>query len=85
MKKVQIYSTTSCPFCISAKRLLDQLSVPFEEIDLTDNHELRTKISEENGHYRTVPMIFIHGEFIGGFRELDNLNRNGELRKKLDS
>lgn len=79
MKIVRIYTTTNCGFCVAAKRLCVQNSLPFEEIDLTYNHELRQRLSEENGHYRTVPMIFIGDRFIGGFTELDRLKRTGEL------
>ena len=85
MTRVRIFSTISCPYCVAAKRLLDQLSVPYEEIDLTNNPTLRSKISAENGHYRTVPMIFIGDDFIGGFRELDGLHKAGELIKRLNA
>jgi glutaredoxin 3 len=79
MKTVRIYTTTNCTYCVAAKRLCDQLKLPYEEIDLTQNHELRAKVSAENGHYRTVPMIFIDNVFIGGFTELDQMRRSGKL------
>ena len=79
MKTVRIYTTTNCAYCVAAKRLCDQLKLPYEEIDLTHNHELRAKVSAENGHYRTVPMIFIDNVFIGGFTELDQMRRSGKL------
>lgn len=79
MKTVRIYTTTNCTYCVAAKRLCDQLKLPYEEIDLTQNHELRAKVSAENDHYRTVPMIFIDNVFIGGFTELDQMRRSGKL------
>jgi glutaredoxin len=36
-------------------------------------------LSEENGHYRTIPMIFIDGKFIGGFSDLQALQKQGRL------
>ena len=32
MKPVTIYTWTMCPFCVKAKRLLDQKGVTYEEI-----------------------------------------------------
>jgi glutaredoxin 3 len=79
MKTIRIYTTTNCSYCVAAKRLCQQLGLPFEEIDLTENHELRASLSAQNGHYRTVPMIFIDDAFIGGFTELDQMRRAGKL------
>jgi glutaredoxin 3 len=64
---------------VQAKRLLTQLKVPYEEISLEDKPELRRKLSKENNGYRTVPMIFIDGKFIGGYTELAALHKQGKL------
>lgn len=78
MKKIIVYTTQFCGFCDSAKRLLDQKGLKYESIDITNDHELRQKLSEENS-WRTVPMIFIDDKFIGGFTELVALDSKGEL------
>ena len=69
MPKVQIYTTRYCSFCESAKRFFEQKKWDYEEIDLTNNHDLRDELSQKHV-WRTVPMIFIDGEFVGGFTEL---------------
>jgi len=79
MKPVKVYTTTVCTYCHAAKRLLNQRQIPFEEIGLDDKPELRQQLSDQNKGYRTVPMIFIGSEFIGGFTELNNLDRSGKL------
>jgi len=79
MREVKIYTTNVCPFCVQAKRLLTQLKVPYEEINLEDKPALRQKLSEENNGYRTVPMIFIDGKFLGGYTELAALHKQGKL------
>jgi glutaredoxin 3 len=79
MREVKIYTTEVCPYCVQAKRLLTQLKVPYEEISLEDKPELRRKLSKENNGYRTVPMIFIDGKFIGGYTELAALHKQGKL------
>ena len=83
MQPVRMYSTAICPYCTQAKRLFDSLSIQFDEIKLDSDPELRMKLSEENGGWRTVPMIFIGDEFIGGFQELAGLHSSGQLATKL--
>lgn len=79
MAKVEVYTTTYCPFCHRAKALLNSKGVAFEEIDVTNDPELRRKMVELSGGRRTVPEIFINGRIIGGYDELRALDVNGEL------
>ncbi len=79
MAKVQVYTTTYCPYCVRAKSLLKSKGVAFEEIDVTDDPELREKMVEMAGGRRTVPEIFINGQIIGGYDELRALDRAGKL------
>ncbi len=83
MNDVTIYSTATCPFCIAAKRLFDTLGVPYSEVRLDRDPELRMRLAEENQGWRTVPMIFIGDRFIGGFSEVRGLHQNGELRPMI--
>lgn len=84
MSQVRIYTTSNCPYCVRAKSLFKRLDVPFEEIDLEGNAALRAKLSAEN-NWRTVPMIFIGERFVGGFDDLNELHRSGELSGLLGS
>ena len=79
MAKVQVYSTAYCPYCIRAKALLRNKGVAFEEIDVSDDYELRQKMVELAGGRRTVPEIFINDKIIGGYDELRALESRGEL------
>jgi glutaredoxin 3 len=81
--KVQVYTTTYCPFCTRAKSLLKQKGVAFEEIDVTDDDKLRQKMVELAGGRRTVPEIFINGKIVGGYDELRALEMKGELDSLL--
>jgi glutaredoxin 3 len=81
--KVEIYTTTFCPYCVRAKALLKSKEVPFEEIDVTDDPEMREKLVELSGGRRTVPEIFINGKIIGGFEELKALEDEGRLDQLL--
>ncbi len=83
MAKVELYTTTYCPFCTRAKALLKKKGVAFEEIDVTDSPELRERMIEMSGGRRTVPEIFIDGKIVGGFDELKALDDAGKLDQML--
>ena len=77
--KVEVYTTTYCPFCTRAKSLLKSKNIAFVEIDVTEDDALREKMIELSGGRRSVPEIFINGKIIGGFDELKALNDAGKL------
>jgi glutaredoxin 3 len=81
--KVELYTTTFCPYCVRAKSLLKSKGVDFIEIDVTDDAELRQKMVELSGGRRTVPEIFINGQIVGGYDDLKALNDKGELDAML--
>ncbi len=83
MAKVELYTTTYCAYCARAKSLLKSKGVAFDEIDVTDDDELRAKMIEMSGGRRTVPEIFINGKIVGGFEELTALNDSGKLDSLL--
>lgn len=83
MQEITVYTTPICAYCQAAKRLLTQRGLAYKEVDLAKDPDLRVKLSNENGGYRTVPMIFVGKEFIGGFTELQDLDRTGKLAAKV--
>ncbi|SFM94919.1 glutaredoxin 3 [Thioclava sp. BHET1] len=83
MKRVEIYTTRTCPFCIMAKRLLEQKGVSYEETDVGADPHLRAKMMERAQGRRTVPQIFIDGKGIGGCDELHALDQSGKLDTML--
>jgi glutaredoxin 3 len=82
MKSVKVYSADWCPYCVRAKRLLEEKSVPFQEINVDKEPGAREAITKQTGH-KTIPQIFIGEKFIGGFSELSALNSSGELDRML--
>lgn len=84
MAKVIIYRTTYCGYCDMAKRLFNDLGVEFEEIDVTHDAEMRTKLVQLTGGKRTVPQIFIDDVAVGGYTDVAALERSGELEKMLE-
>jgi glutaredoxin 3 len=80
---VRLYSRSWCGYCFAARRLLRKLDAVVDEIDLSRNPALRRSLAEENGNWPTLPMVFIGDRFVGGYRELANLRRSGELESLL--
>lgn len=78
MKAVRMYATRTCPFCMMARHLLNAKQVPFEEIAVDADPELRRRMEAESGRH-TVPQIFIDGVPVGGYDELAALERAGRL------
>lgn len=83
MKPVKLYLTEWCPFCVRARRLLDDKGVSYEVIDVDGDFATRRWLSEVTGQ-RTVPQVFIGEEPIGGYAELSALDRSGDLDSKLE-
>jgi glutaredoxin 3 len=78
MAKVRIYTKRNCPFCVRAKALLDRKAVPYEEIDAEGKDELRTWLAEVTGQ-KTVPQVFVGDRPLGGFSDVDALDKAGKL------
>jgi GrxC family glutaredoxin len=82
MAQVRIYTTSYCPYCRAAKALLRKKAVQFEEIDVTDDAQLRAEM-EKLSRRMTVPQIFIDGKPIGGYDDAQELDASGELDRLL--
>lgn len=79
---VVVYLTPWCPYCIAARRLLQERGIRFESVDVSGDTEARAWLRKATGQ-RTVPQVFIHGESVGGYTELAALDATGGLRLDL--
>ena len=84
MRRIEIYTTRYCPYCIAAKRLLSQKGVKFTEIDVSADQEERSRMAARANGRVTVPQIFIDSIHVGGCDELYALDRAGRLDDLLD-
>ena len=63
-----VYSKKNCPFCALAVEELKLRGIPYDKIDL---EEIGKTAAEVTGRkVKTVPQIYIQGEYIGGYEEL---------------
>ncbi len=83
MANIDIYTKSTCPYCIRAKALLSQKGVNFNELKIDSDSDLREKmIARSQGAY-TVPQIFIDDLHVGGCDDLFALHARGELDELL--
>ena len=82
MPKVRVYTKKICPYCVRAKALLTRKGVAFEEIDAEHDDALRDWLVETTGQ-RTVPQIFVGDRPLGGYSDLEALDREGKLDRLL--
>ena len=84
MAKIVIYTTQFCPYCVQAKRLLNKKGVAFEEIDVSQDPDLRRTMVQEAGGRLTVPQIFVDGRHVGDCDDIYALDRAGKLDELLN-
>lgn len=78
MANIKLYKKNPCPFCDRAINFLNGKGLQYEVIDLTNNLDELDRLKNETG-WRTVPMIFIKDQLIGGYTDLMALEDEGKL------
>jgi glutaredoxin 3 len=79
MPKIEIYSTAICPYCVAAKNLLKSRGLDYQEVRVDTDPAARAAMLERSHGARSVPQIFIDGEYIGGYAELAEASHSGRL------
>ena len=82
MAEVVVYKTPLCAYCVRVNHLLKSKGVAFTEVDVSDDPAKRQWLLEVTKR-RQVPQVFINGKPVGGFDDLAQLNRSGELDRLL--
>lgn len=77
--RVLMYSTGVCPYCNMAERLLKSKGVDdIEKVRVDLDPQQRIDMMNKTGR-RTVPQIYIGDTHVGGFDDLNALDRAGKL------
>jgi len=63
---VKVYSTPTCPYCVTLKNFLKEHNIQFEDIDVSQNELAQKEMIEKSGQMG-VPVVDIDGEIIIGF------------------
>ena len=83
MKIITMYTGPLCNFCDAAKRLFSRNNLKYEEIDISTKDGLRDEMIKKANGKRTIPQIFFDDHHVGGYVELRDLEKTGELNNLL--
>jgi len=64
--KIRIFSTPSCPYCVTLKEFLKDKGFDFEDIDVSQDQKALDEMVERSGQMG-VPVVDIDGQIIIGF------------------
>ena len=67
-KKVTVYSTPNCGYCVLAKDFFKTNKIDFKEIDVSENERAAQEIVKKTGQMG-VPVIEIDGKMLVGFNK----------------
>ena len=84
MKKILIYSSLICPYCIAAKKIFENQKLKYIEILIDNNPKEKEKMISLSGGRVTVPQIFFDDDHIGGYDDLTRLIENKDLIEMLE-
>lgn len=77
-RKFLLYTWSSCPYCKSAKELLDSKGYKYEEQSLDNDDAMRQKLISSTGQ-NVTPYIYLNDHFLGNFDDLILLEEEGKL------
>ena len=66
MPKTRVFSTPTCPYCVTLKEFLKANNIEFEDINLANNLEAQKEMIDATGQMG-VPQIEIEGQWVVGF------------------
>jgi len=88
---VVLFALEWCEFCWAVRKLFAQSRIPYRSIDLDSTvyqrndrgGQIRAVLRERSGS-KTIPQIFVGGEFIGGASETFDAFKSGRLQQRLN-
>lgn len=73
---IVVFGRENCPYCVKAKNLLKLKKLGFSYLDVTADEKFFLQMNSwvqeaTGGPAKTVPQIFIDGEYVGGYTDLE--------------
>ena len=68
--KAVVRSKPACPYCEKAKNLLKNKGIEYEEKNIAQGYNIQD-LRELVPNARTMPQIWLDGEHLGGYYELE--------------
>lgn len=63
---VRVYSTSTCPYCVTLKAFLEEKNIEFEDIDVSQDKAALDEMVKKSGQLG-VPVVDIDGQIVVGF------------------
>ena len=70
MAKIEIFTGPNCGYCETAKALMRENGLAFEEIDIAASPDNMEGFRARLPRVKSIPQIFVDGEHIGGLEDL---------------
>jgi len=64
--KIRVFSTPTCPYCVTLKAFLDEHNIEYEDIDVATDEKAQKEMIQKSGQMG-VPVVEIDGQIIIGF------------------
>jgi len=72
-----------CGFSLQVVQILDHLGVPFTEVNVLADQEIREGVKQFS-NWPTIPQLYVKGEFVGGCDIVREMFQSGELQALFD-
>ena len=72
-----------CGFSSLVVQVLSQLGVPFKDINVLEDQDIRQGIKDFT-NWPTIPQLYVKGEFVGGCDIIREMYESGELQDLLE-
>jgi glutaredoxin len=66
---IEIYGTTACKWCKAAVALAEAQGLRFEYRNMDLNEQFYIELKSRKPDFKTVPQIWWHGQYIGGYSD----------------
>ncbi len=63
---IKVFSTPTCPYCVTLKQFLKEKGFQFEDIDVSQNQQAIDEMVKKTGQFG-VPVVDIDGQIVIGF------------------
>jgi len=63
---VKVFSTSTCPYCLTLKVFLKENNIEFEDIDVSQNQQALDEMVKKSGQMG-VPVVEVDDQIVVGF------------------
>jgi glutaredoxin len=71
-----VFSTPKCTWCDKVTRMLTDVEIEVNKIDITESRENYDLMMDMTGNVKTVPQVVVDGNLIGGYTETERFLNN---------